>query len=392
MSVIINLPDMITERSLDEFLLECAKVQGLSDILIQSDDYVFAKIQNVQRKISNRRIDPNEVDLICAFKYGKSAMGVINSGEALDFTCSVQRSVNEIINFRANATRGRVGDYPDGISITLRFITDIPRPLESLGLEQEIIDNLFPQYGLVLVIGTTGSGKSTILSSANRFRLESRQDKPVKIITYEDPIEYTYQALGAGVMPKVFQAEIGPGRHLSSFDKAGPNAMRRGADVIVLGEMRDTASVEEGFALAMTGHCVYATLHVESPAQVIDRVVSFFPYEAQPAAASKLRSVLRLVIAQKQFATKSGVSARIRSWCVFDREVSALLARERHSDWERVIGKICMERKSDFELKAFEFLTRGEIDLEDFCTIASFTLAEGLAYCSERGFDASSMD
>lgn len=385
MSPSFQFPRMLNERTLDEFLVACAETQGLSDLLIQSDDFVFAKINGRQRAISDRRVEPTEVELICALKYGKSAVAALNSGEALDFRCEVQVSLDKVISFRANATRGRVGEMADGVSITLRFITEEPRPLESLGLEKPILDNLFPQYGLVLVVGTTGSGKSTILSSANRYRLERRTDTPVKIICYEDPIEYTYQSLGQGIMPKVFQAEIGPGRHLSRFDMAGPNAMRRGADVIVLGEMRDRPSVEAGFELAMTGHCVYATLHVETPAQVIDRVVSFFPFDAQPAAASKLRSVLRMVIAQKQFPTKDGKSARIRSWCVFDRAVNEALGQVQFHQWERVIARICAERGTDFELRALDYLRDGKIDLEAFCTLGGFTHAEGEEYCRQKG-------
>lgn len=392
MAQYINLPSMLNERTLDAYLLECVALPGLSDLLFQSDDYVFAKCNNVQRRISDRRVEPNEVELICALKYGKSAVGVINAGEDLNFRCEVIRSMSDIVSFRGNATRGRVGDLADGVSITLRYVTDVPRPLHTLGLEKEIVDNLFPQYGLVLIIGTTGSGKSTILSSANRFRLEERQDKPVKIMCYEDPIEYTYQTLGSGVMPKVFQAEIGNGRHLNTFKQVGPNAMRRGGDAIVLGEMRDLHSVEAGFELAMTGHCVYATLHVETPAQVIDRVVSFFPFDAQPSAASKLRSVLRLVIAQKQFATKEGSSARVRSWCVFDRKVNDVLSELRYHEWERAIAKISAERGTNFEPRAFEYLKNGLIDLETFCTIAAFTLAEGIQYCMERGFDVGTLD
>ena len=379
-SEFIKLPGTFNEAALNAYLLRCAELPGLSDLLFQSDDYVFAKCHNVQRRISDRRIDPTEMDLICGLKYGKSAIGVINSGEDLNFRCEVQRSVSDVVSFRANATRGRVGDLSDGISMTLRYITDIPRPLESLGLEPEIVDNLFPQYGLVLIVGTTGSGKSTILSSANRYRLESRADKPVKIICYEDPIEYTYQSLGMGVMPKVFQAEIGNGRHLNHFHQAGPNAMRRGSDVIILGEMRDIASVEAGFELAMTGHCVYATLHVETPAQVIDRVVSFFPFESQPAAASKLRSVLRMVVAQKQFATLQGTSARARSWCVFDREVNTILSALRFPEWERAISQVCLSRNTGFESRALSYYQEGVIDFEQFCTVASFTPVEAKKY------------
>jgi defect-in-organelle-trafficking protein DotB len=181
-------------------------------------------------------------------------------------------------------------------------------------------------------------------------------------------------------MPKVFQAEIGRGRHLNDFHQAGPNAMRRGSDVIILGEMRDIESVEAGFELAMTGHCVYATLHVETPAQVIDRIVSFFPFDSQPAAASKLRSVLRMVVAQKQFATMQGTSARVRSWCVFDREVQSQLASLRYHEWERALDKICKQRGTGFESRALQYLHEGKIDFERFCSIASLTPQEARDY------------
>lgn len=387
---IIPLPTIFNERTIDEYLIRCSEIAGLSDLLLQSDDYVFAKINNVQRVISDRRLEPTEVEIFCTVKYGKSAVAVLNAGEDLNFRAEAQRSLTDIVSYRANVTRGRVGELADGLSMTLRVISDVPRPLESLGLEQEIVDNLFPQYGLVLIVGTTGSGKSTILSSTNRRRLE-RVDKPVKIITYEDPIEYTYQTIGSGRMPKAFQAEIGNGRHLNSFHQAGPNAMRRGSDVIVLGEMRDRESVEAGFELALTGHCVYATLHVETPAQVIDRIVSFFPFDAQPAAASKLRSVLRLVVAQKQFATRAGPSARIRSWCVFDRDMLSRLSGKLFHEWERIIAQACDERGSSYEDRAFEYLKDGQIDLEAFATLGMFTKAEALAFCAARGFDASSL-
>lgn len=388
---ILSLPSSFNERTLDEYLLKCVEFDGLADLLFQSDDYVFAKCHGEHIRISDRRIESSEVELFCSIKYGKSAVALLNSGEDLNFRCEVHKSLTETVSFRGNCTRGRVGELADGLSLTIRFITDVPRPFMSLGLEPEIVNNMFPQYGLILIVGTTGSGKSTILSSANEHRLVRRQNNPVKIICYEDPIEYTYQSLGSGFMPKVFQAEIGKGRHLNDFDMAGPNAMRRGADVIVLGEMRDRKSVEAGFELAMTGHCVYATLHVETPAQVIDRVVSFFPYDAQPSAASKLRAVLRMVVAQKQFKTPDGGSARIRSWCVFDREVNRALSSVKFHEWERVIAEICGTRKTDFEVRAWPMLKEGRISLETFCTLAMFSYDEGLAYCRERGFDVSSL-
>src|SRR5438105_4311575 len=152
----VPFPNALHERSLEAFLLGCAEIPGVADVLIQSGDYVWGKIQGTQRRLTERRLEPEEVELTAALTYGKTALGVINSGEALDFRAEVHRTINDTVSFRANATRCRVGDISDGISITLRYVTDVPRPLDSLGLEQEIIDNLFPQYGLVLIVGTTG--------------------------------------------------------------------------------------------------------------------------------------------------------------------------------------------------------------------------------------------
>jgi defect-in-organelle-trafficking protein DotB len=386
---ILRFPEPLTQDSFAAFLIQCAEIPGVADVLIQTDDFVFAKINNVQRPITDRRIEGTEVELAVSFSYGMTGIAKLNSGDDLNFAFGAQKTVRESARFRMNVTRGRVGETADGLSMTMRFITDEPRKLETLGLEEEIVENFFPQYGLVLVAGTTGSGKTTMLSAVHRYRLEHRD--PCKIIMYEDPIENVFGRLGEGRMPKVFQAEIGTGRHLNSFHQAGPNAMRRGADVLGVGEMRDRESFEVGFELAMTGHAVYATMHVETPAQAIDRAISMFPFDVQPSIASKLRGTIRMIVAQKQFATNDGSSARVRSWVVFDREVYDRLGDIEYTKWERELNKICRERGSDFDTQAFPFLRDGRITLDRFCAITNMTPREARAFATERGLDVSTL-
>lgn len=380
----VAVPEMFTDKNIERMLIECSQVEGVADILLQTGDYVWLRVHGELRPVAGRMLDQSDLELFLTSKYGRSAMGVLNSSRPLDFRAEALRSIDDIVGFRANGTRGRVGDVADGTSVTLRYISPLPRLLETLGLEQAVVDAIAPQYGLVLVVGTTGSGKSTILSSVIRARQEGVWGRGFKVLTYEDPIESTYSVLGEGYMPKVFQAEIGTGRHLESFELAGPNAMRRGADVIVLGEMRDRNSVEAGFELALTGHCVYATLHAETPAQTIDRMISFFPYDAQAAAASKLRSVLRMILAQKQFTLRAGGSQRVRSWCVFDREVNRRLGEIRCDQWEREMVRICDQRDTSFEAAASRLIECGDIDFAQFCEIANFTRAEAEAYLCGR--------
>jgi defect-in-organelle-trafficking protein DotB len=381
---LLKFPEPLTRESWDAFLISCAEIPGVADLTIQSEDFVWAKINNVHRPVTDRRIESAEIEMAVAYSYGPTGISELNSGKDLNFAHNAQKTVRQGSRFRVNVTRGRVGDVGDGMSTTMRFITDAPRDFDTLGLEAEIVENFFPQYGLVLVVGTTGSGKTTMLSAANRKRLE-RTDKPIKLITYEDPVENIYGRLGEGKMPKVFQAEIGRGRHLDHFHQAAPNAMRRGADVIQVGELRDRDSFEAGFEMAMTGHAVYATMHVETPAQAIDRAISMFPYDVQPATASKLRAQLRMVVAQKQFGTLDGKSARVRSWLVMDRAVRTRIGVLKCNEWERELDIICRERGSDFDTQALPYLSDGRINLEGYCAITSMTPKEARAFATERG-------
>jgi len=384
-SHILNFPSLLTAEALDKYVLEAAGIPGLADLTIQSDDYIFGKLNDVHTRISDRRLEPAEIEQIIALKYGGSGLPILNSGQYVDFRFEVQRTVRDVISFRASVVRSRVGETGDGLSITLRFITAMPRPFESLGLEQDLVDNLFPHYGLVLVVGTTGSGKSTLLSSSMEHILKSPH--PRKIGTYEDPIEQTYGRLGEGVMPKVSQVEIGQGRHLNSFSQAGPNAMRRGFDVLILGEMRDRESVMAGMELASTGHAVYATMHVDTPALVVDRLISFFPAGEQPSVASKLRAVMRLAVAQRQFPLRSGKSARVRSWLTFDREVKAMLARHPYQQWEAELDKLTAQRGRDFESQMVPYLASGEIDINTFTSRTGMTPNEIRGFLATHDMD-----
>lgn len=380
----IPLPGVINRESLDLYLLACAELPGLADLLFQTGDYVFAKLSGVQRCISDRRLEAEEVERILSLTYGVTGGGQVVSGKAIDYRPQTQKTLREAVSWRANVTRCRVGEVQEALSITMRYITDVPRPFDSLGLEADVAENLFPDYGLVLIAGITGSGKSTMLSSAVRRILEGI--RPRKVITFEDPIEYTYQRLGEGHMPKVSQVEIGS--HLEEFSQAGPNAMRRGSDVILLGEMRDRESAMAGMELASTGHAVYATLHVETPAQVIDRIISFFPFDVQPSVASKVRANLRMVVTQKQFPLRAGGSARVRSWLVFDRAVKAQMGEVGPAAWEPLLQRLCREGGSDYDSQALPFLNDGRISFDQFCELASVTRPEARAVLASKGWSA----
>lgn len=370
---------------------------GASDITLQSDDYIWAYINRRHTCVSTRRLDDGDLTMLTTHYYpgGESGLAILGSGVPLDPEVTIRPRLDPnlqdydpdyVVRCRANITKCRVSSVASGISITLRTIPGLPPRIDSLQLPADVVDNLFPSQGLVLVVGITGSGKSTLLAAANRHRLE-QEDDPVKILTIEDPIEFIYPRLPSKTeqggpprprMPEVSQVQLHS--HLNSFALAAPNVLRRKGDVIVMGEMRDRESVETGLLLAATGHCTYATVHCETPAEVIGRIVSEFPYDSQPSVANKLLDNLRLVVAQKIDRDESGKGRAFRSWCVFDQAFKAALAETPFPQWARQIRERMVSRKHDFASQALEVLRAGQINQATFARVAGFNPTETRDY------------
>ena len=370
-----HFPMGFTRDMFSEFLLKCSE-QKVADVTVQSGDFIWARHNRTYIRLSDRQLQDVEMDMIISWLYSNIGNAELLSGKALDFRAQAAENRDRVKYFRANAVRARVGNVDGGVQLTLRTIPEHPPTLDQLGIESDIVDNLFPRYGLVLIVGTTGSGKSTLLAAGNRWRLERRREDPVKIITFEDPIEYTYAGLAEGFMPEPAQTEIGRGLHLTSFEMAGPNAMRRASDVIVMGEMRDTASVESGFEMAMTGHATYSTLHVDTPAEAIDRIISFYPFEAQAATANKLLSTLRLVVAQKLARRKDGGVIAFRSWKVFDQETRRRLSGIPYSSIAAEIRKDCAKGGTNFEVQVARAFKADIITFDTAREVAGLTIDE----------------
>ena len=364
---------------------------GASDIKIQSNDFVWADINRRWQPVSNRRLEPNEVQRALVMLNDQSALGLISGGEPVDDRVDLSLDARTLREFRLNATGSMVAGVRDGMTITLRAIpSDIPT-LERLGIEPEIVENFFPRYGLILVVGTTGSGKSTLLAASLRHRLVERRHDPVAIGTYEDPIEYGLKGLAQGAMPEPTQVAIGPGRHIREWERVGPNAMRRRLDVIWMGEIRDIESARTGLELARTGHAVMSTLHVDTPAEAFDRLIKFFPKEVQESEAYAILSQIRMIVAQKLARTTDGGKMAFRSWIVLDRTTKDELSRHDYSRWASIVREIVRERGNSFEESAYQAWQAGRITGETFREIAGLTPAEARAYVRERGGDVSAL-
>src|SRR5579872_681700 len=194
--------------------------------------------------------------------------------------------------FRVNIFMQR--GYP---AVVLRYITaDMPR-LEALGLPEVMRDLIMLKRGLVLVVGATGSGKSTSIAAMINYRNESSSDH---IVTIEDPIEF----LHTNKRSIINQREVG--LDTKSFARALRGVMRAAPDVILIGEIRDRESMEAAISLAGTGHLVLATLHANNCAETMDRVINMFPREQHNQIFLDLSQYLRAVLAQRLVLGKDG--------------------------------------------------------------------------------------
>lgn len=214
---------------------------------------------------------------------------IFEKRKELDFSYGIEG----IGRFRINLhfQRGTIG-------IAIRPIKDKIPGFEELGLPSDVIKKLLSNpYGLILICGPTGSGKSTTLASMVEYLNET---KSLHIITIEDPIEYLFRYKKSIVE----QRELGQDTY--SFSEALKRVLRQDPDVVLIGEMRDKETIEAALRIAETGHLVLSTLHTGEVVQAMGRIVNVFPGEQQQTIRTQLSLVLLGVIVQQLIPRKDG--------------------------------------------------------------------------------------
>ena len=210
---------------------------------------------------------------------------------------SCLKDIDTSFSYHASRMRANLFLSSNGVNLALRILSDrIPTP-EELHLPATVSELANETGGLILIVGTTGSGKSTTLASILNIINHTRC---VNILTIEDPIEYLYKQEKA----RIEQRELDT--HTPSYEAAIRGAMRQDPDIIALGELRDLNTISSALTLAETGHLVFSSLHTASVADTIDRMIDVFPAEGQEQIRIQLASVLRCVIHQRLVPAVSG--------------------------------------------------------------------------------------
>lgn len=348
------------ERELQALLI-AALDQGCSDIKIQSGDYVCVYWKRQWYPFTPRMLDDTEVEKVVRFLGGNAAITQLGGGGEIDEAPEFFRpNTRERIRLRLNAVSSRVGGSQNGVSITMRTIPKGLPELSNLNLPADLAEDLLPRRGLVLVVGATGSGKTTTIAGCLNERLK---EKPAPcVMTYEEPPEFDYGKTGLGRGPLVSQVHVG--KHIKDWSRAGPTAMRRKGDIILMGEVRDSETADATMEMAITGHGVYATLHADTPNEAIFRLVEMFPEQTRSAAASKMLSSLRLICAQKIERLLSGRVIMLASWIAIDSAIKDDLSSPEnpYPRWAGYVRAHLQKTGRDFATQCIPYIRSGEMD------------------------------
>jgi twitching motility protein PilU len=262
-------------------LLKLMRQKNASDLFITVGFPPAMKIDGKMTPVSKQALTPDNARAL--------TFSIMNDRQLKEFEatkeCNFAVSPPGIGRYRCNAyiQQGHPG-------LVLRTITTEVPDIDKLGLPEVLKDVIMTKNGLVLMVGGTGSGKSTSLAAMIDYR---NRNSYGHIITLEDPIEYVHPHKNCLLM----QREIGV--DTEDWDIALKNSLRQAPDVILLGEIRSRETMEFGIQFAETGHLALATLHANNANQALDRIINFFPEERKPQLLMDLSANLRCIVSQR---------------------------------------------------------------------------------------------
>ena len=241
-------------------------------------------------------------------------------------------------------------------AVVVRFIPGSIPAIDSLGIPEVLKEIIMQKRGLILMVGATGSGKSTSLSSMLDYRNERKSGH---ILTLEDPVEFIFQ----NKKSIVNQREVGTDTR--SFEVALKNALRQAPDCILIGEIRDKQTMGMGLAYAQSGHLALATLHANNSYHAMNRVINFYPLENRPSLLLDLAAALQAVISQRLVRTKSGGRVAAVEVLLNTRHIAELIEKGEIGEIKDALEKSMSPGSQTFEQALFKLFMEGKITQEE---------------------------
>ena len=282
-------------------------------------------------------------------------MAAFDSDNEIDFSYTVP----DLARFRVNAFRQR-----GSVSIVARVIPFTVRTIAELGLPSVLETVADEERGLILLTGTTGSGKSTTLAAIINF---INQTKARHIVTIEDPIEYLHR----DIQSIINQREVG--MDTESFGRAMRRVLRQDPDVILIGEMRDEETVRTALSAAETGHLVLSTVHTLDAAESVNRIIDFFQPHEQTQARAMLAGTLRAVVSQRlvQTVDRKARVAVCEILRMTGRARDMIIDPEQTDRLREVIAEGAYYGMQTFDQALLEHYQGGRVSMEDAMRVAS---------------------
>src|SRR5579872_1292146 len=318
-----------------------------SDLFFTSNAPIKIKIEGQILPVNRQVLTPETVK--------QTAYALMSAEQREHFTREFELdfAVSEpgLGRFRVNVFLQR--GYP---AMVMRYITaDMPR-LEALGLPEVMTDLVLHKRGLILMVGSTGSGKSTTLAAMINYRNETSSDH---IVTIEDPIEF----LHTNKRSIVNQREVGI--DTKTYARALRGVVRAAPDVILIGEIRDRESMEAAISLAGTGHLVLATLHANNCAESLDRIINMFPREQHNQIFLDMSQYLRAILAQRLIAGRDGRRVAAVEVMINTPHISELIKKGDVIGIKEAITTSGERGIQSFDVSLRDLYKNGRIDLEE---------------------------
>ncbi|WP_374601300.1 PilT/PilU family type 4a pilus ATPase [Arenimonas sp.] len=329
------------------YFLKLMTEKNASDMFLTTGAPVYIKVEGKLYPLGNTGLPAGMVKKIA---YSLMDEGQVPAFERdLEFNMAI--AVKDTGRFRVNVfkQRGEVG-------MVIRAIKSEIPGIDQLKLPAVLKDIVMEQRGLVLVVGSTGSGKSTTLAAMIDHRNASTTGH---ILTIEDPIEFLHKHKKSIVN----QREVGLDTH--AFHNALKNAMREAPDVILIGEILDAVTMESAIAFAETGHLCMATLHSNNADQTLDRILNFFPESAHKNVLMNLSLNLKAIISQRLVVGKDGKRLPAAEILINTPMIRDLIRRGEVHEIKDAMDKSLQEGMQTFDQSLFRMYKEGKVELEE---------------------------